>query len=150
MLQTRRTEIRAQRLGTQRCKRRPKIARYRLDQINRSESAWVAKRQHAPAIGFENEMVVYPDLTRIHAPATRHAEVKDHAIAAVGLDDAVFRAPRQTGYARAGHPLAKIDGDRTTQVGAADIDAHQDRAEQGRLQPADSCFDFGKFGHKTG
>ena len=92
-------------------------------------------------------MIMRPDRTGIDPPAPRHAEVKDHAVAAIRFDNPVFRTAQKPRDPRARHPLAQVNRDRAAQIGAAYIDAHQARAKQRRLQPAHRCFDFGKFRH---
>jgi hypothetical protein len=93
-------------------------------------------------------VVMHPDFACIDPPASRHAEVKDHAVTAISLDNPVFGATRKSHHPRTCHPLAQINRDRATQIGPPHINARQDSAEQGRLQPAHSSFDFGEFRHQ--
>ena len=61
-----------------------------------------------PLIGLEDQMIVRQQLGRIDAPAARHAEMEDHRVAAIGLDQPVFGAPAKPRHRRAGQPLAEI------------------------------------------
>ena len=52
----------------------------------------------------------------IDPPASRHAEMEDHRVAAVGLDQPIFGAPAEPGDARAGQPLAQVRRERPAQI----------------------------------
>ena len=92
-------------------------------------------------------MIVLAELGRIDPPAARHAEVEDHRVAAVGVDQPIFGAAAEPGHPRAGQPLAEVGRERPAQVGAARLDARDAAGPEHVLQPADGGFDFGKLGH---
>ena len=94
------------------------------------------------------QMVVLADLRRIDPPAARHAEMEDHRVAAIGVDQPIFGAPAEAGDPRAGQPLAQIGRERPAQVGAARLDARDAGGPSStRLKPADGGFDFGQLRH---
>ena len=72
---------------------------------------------------LEHQMVMLAELVGIDPPGARHAEVEDHRVAAVGVDQAVFGAPAERGDPCTRQPLAKIDRKGPAQVGAARLDA---------------------------
>lgn len=73
--------------------------------------------------------------------------MEDERIAAIGVDEAVFGAPRQPRDGRAGHALPQVDGNRLAQVRTARLDRGQALAEEHGFEPAHGGFDFGKFWH---
>ena len=86
-------------------------------------------------------------LARIDAPAARHAEMEDHGVAAIGIDQPVFGASPKSGHGRAGQPLTEIHRHRAPQVGPAQLHARDSLAFQDGTQATHRGFDFGKFGH---
>jgi hypothetical protein len=73
--------------------------------------------------------------------------MKNEAVAAIGIDQAIFRAPPETGHLSPGEPLAKVDGERPAQVRPARLDVVDALSEQDSLEPAHGGFDFGKLRH---
>lgn len=139
-------EIRTERFGPQRGKCRKGIQRLSFQQIKRSESPRIIQGQ-CSAGGFENQMIMLADRIRIETPPARHAEMEDHRVAPVGIDQAIFGPAVKSGHNGARHPLPQILGDRTAQIGPSGFDGYEPLAEQGRLKSTHSCFDFGKFRH---
>ena len=62
----------------------------------------------------------------------RHAEVEDHGVAAVGVDQPIFGAAAQRRDPRAGQPLAEIGRKRPPQILAARLDPGDALARRGR------------------
>ena len=92
-------------------------------------------------------MIMLPKLGMIDPPATRHAEVEDHRIVAVGMDQPVFRAPSKAGDFCTSQPLAEVLGKGSAQVRSTRFDARDPSTLQHPLKPADGRFNFGKLRH---
>ena len=75
------------------------------------------------------------ELARVDPPVARHAEVEDHRVAAVGVDQPIFGAAAEAGHPRAGQPLAEVDREGPAQVGAARLDAAMRRPSSTRARP---------------
>ena len=61
-------------------------------------------------VGLEQQMIVLAKVVRVDPPGARHAEVKDHRVAAVGVDQAIFGAAPRPVTRAPGQPLAKVLG----------------------------------------
>jgi hypothetical protein len=57
-------------------------------------------------------MVVLQDFAGVDAPMAGHAEMENQGIAAIGVDQAVFRTAMQAGDACAGEPLTEVHWER--------------------------------------
>ena len=77
-----------------------------------------------------------------------HAEVHEHHVVAVELDDQIFRAPRQLHDSPAGYRSAKIHGNATPQPLLSDSHAHDRPADGGANQYPAQRFDFRQFRHR--
>ena len=78
-------------------------------QVERAEAARVVEREPPALVGLDQQMIVLADLGRVDPPAARHAEMEDQRVAAVGVDQPIFRAAAKPGDPRAGQPLAEVD-----------------------------------------
>jgi hypothetical protein len=94
-------------------------------------------------------MVVREQFVRIDSPAPRHAEMEDHRVTAIGLNQPIFGASAEPGDGRSGHPLGKIGRERPPEVAAMRDDARQPLALEDGLEAANGRFDFRKFRHIT-
>ena len=65
----------------------------------------------------------------------------------VSISPYLARRPKP-GHARAGQPLAKVDRQRSAQVGAARLDPVDAPALEHARKAADGGLDFGKLGHR--
>ena len=88
------------------------------------------------------------DLAGVDPPVARHAEVKDERLAAVGVDQTVFRAAAKAGHPRADQSLAKVLRKRPAEIGPPCLDALDAAALEDALETADGRLDFGKLGHE--
>ncbi len=87
-------------------------------------------------------MVVLAELCMVDAPASGHAEVEDHRVVAVGMDQAVFGAAPKPGDSGTRQPLAEVLGKRTSQVRPPHLDPRDPPAIQHALETAYGRFDF--------
>ena len=92
-------------------------------------------------------MIVLADLVGIDSPAPAHAEVEDHGLPPVHMDQPVLGAAREAGDPRAGQHLHEVWRERAAQVRAAGLDTRDDLAIKDMGKAADGGFDFGQFGH---
>ena len=83
----------------------------------------------------------------IDAPAPRHAQMKDHRIAAIGVNQPVFRAAAKPRHHCSGQPLPEVLWKGAPEVGAARFDPNDAPTFQHMLKAANGGLDFGKFGH---
>src|SRR3954471_2711102 len=86
-----------ERLRTQRLERRPLgeiIGRYEID---RAEPARIVEGQAISFVGLQQQMVVLLEPGVIDPPASRHAEMKDHRVISIGMNEPIFRAPSKPG-----------------------------------------------------
>jgi demethylmenaquinone methyltransferase / 2-methoxy-6-polyprenyl-1,4-benzoquinol methylase len=94
-------------------------------------------------------MVVLLDRRMIDPPAARHAEMEDHGVIAVGVDQSVFGAPPKNSHRRACEPLAEVLWERSTQIGSPGFEARYPPALEHLFKTADSGFNFRKLGHSS-
>ena len=92
-------------------------------------------------------MVVLLSLGRINAPPARHAEMKDERVAAIRIDQPVFRASTKPGDLRAGQPLSQIHRERPAQVRASRFNARDSPALEDALEATNGGLDFRKLRH---
>src|SRR4030095_4657509 len=83
----------------------------------------------------------------IDAPAARHAEMEDHRVGAVGVNQPIFGAAAEVRDGGARQPLAKVLGKGPTQIGSPHFDARDSVSLEDALKPTNRGFEFGKFGH---
>ena len=95
----------------------------------------------------QHEMIVLLDGLGLDPPAARHAEVEDHRLAAIGVDQAIFGAAAQRRDFRSGHRLDQAGWERAAQVRAIDRHAGDSLPLKVARQAAHGGFDFGQFGH---
>ena len=88
-------------------------------------------------------MIMRAKLDRIDPPPSRHAQMEDHCVAAVGGDQAIFGAPPEPGDPRPGQPLAEIVGEGAAEVSAAQFDPPDPPPVEHLGQTANGGFDFG-------
>ena len=88
-------------------------------------------------------------LHMIDPPAPRHAEVKDHRVVSIGVDQPVFRSPAEPSHSSTGEPLAEILGKRSPKVSAPGFDPVNSASLEHMGQTADGRLDFGKLGHRV-
>ena len=69
-------------------------------------------------------------LGTVDPPAPRHAEVKDHRVVAIGMDQAIFRAAAEARHPGPRQTLAEILGEGSAQVGASRLDTRDPPALQ--------------------
>lgn len=136
----RRVEV--ERLGTQGLDRRPFVKLAGRHEVERAEPARIVERKPVPIVGFEDQMVVLLDHCWIDPPPSRHAEVKDERVAAVGVDQPIFGAASQPRDAGPGQALAEILGKRAPEVRAAGFDALDPTALEHARQTANRRFNF--------
>ncbi len=79
--------------------------------------------------------------------AARHAKVDQQRVAAIQIDQQIFRPPPQGRHRTSGQTFGQALRERAAQVGAADQDLRKRRAHQNRLQASANGFNLGKFGH---
>ena len=139
--------IEIERLRPERPERRPLLKLVCPHEVERPEAPGVIQR-HAPlVVCLDNEMVVLLDFGRIDAPPARHTKMKDERVAAVRIDQPIFRPPPKSGDARAGQPLPKIHGKRPTEVRAPRFDARDAPALEDAFEAANGRLDFRKLRH---
>ena len=92
----------AKRLGAQCGKGGPLVKRGFHHQIDRTEPARIAQRKSVAAFGFEHEVIVGAQGVGIGPPASAHAQMKHHGLAAIGVDQTIFGAAPQPRYRSAG------------------------------------------------
>lgn len=139
-------KIRAERFRAKRRESRKTIKRYSRNQIDRPESPRIVQ-SHCPVGRFQDQVVVLFDYIRIEPPPARHAEVKDHRVAAISIDQAIFRAAPKPGNHGSCHPLPEISRDWTAQIGTSGFHRYKPLPKQGRLKTAHGRFDFWKLRH---
>jgi hypothetical protein len=79
--------------------------------------------------------------------APGHAEMDQHAVAAVQAHQDVFCPPPEADHARAREPLRQPGGKRPAHVRPVDARAHQGPALQARPQAAHHGLNLGEFRH---
>ena len=93
-LQLSRVEV--ERLRPERLERRPILKAARTHQVERTEPPGVVERDAAALVGLDDEVVVLRrPRSDQRATVPGHAEVEDERVAAVGVDQAVFRSPAE-------------------------------------------------------
>jgi len=83
----------------------------------------------------------------IDPPASRHPQMKDHRVPAIGVDQPIFGAAAEPRDRGAGQPLTEILGKGMAQVGAAHLEPSDPTSLEHALEAADGGFDFGELGH---
>ena len=74
-------------------------------EIDRAETARIIENNDEILVGFEKEMVVGAQLLWSDSPLAGHAEMENHRVAAVGIDQPIFPAPVEFRHPGAGQPL---------------------------------------------
>jgi hypothetical protein len=85
----------------------------------------------------------------IDAPAAGHAEMENHRVAAVGVDQPKFGTATKAGDLGACKPLPKILGEGSPEVGPARFHARDPVSLEDALKATDGRLDFGKLGHRA-
>ncbi len=116
-------------------------------EVDRAEAPWIVQGKQVAVSGLDQKMVMRPDLGRIDSPTSRHAEMEDQRVAAIGFNEPIFGAAGQRCDGRASQPLPQIDRNGEAEIRAACLDTGQNRALQNRPKASDSGFDFGQFRH---
>src|SRR5258705_9437603 len=140
--------VEVKRLWPERLERRPVGKPVGADQIKRPEPPRVVKRQPPALVRLDQEMVMLADLARVDPPVTRHAEMEAQSVAAVGVDQPVFRAAAEADDPLSRQSLAEVDRQRAAQVGPARLDPLDPAAVEHMGKAADGGFNFGKLGHR--
>jgi hypothetical protein len=73
--------------------------------------------------------------------------MEDQRVAAVGLDQSIFGAATQAGYASAGQALPEVDRQRPPQIGSPNLHGRDALALQYVAKAANGGFHFGKLWH---
>jgi len=136
-----------ERLRAERGEHWPFVKLIGFDDVERTEPASIIQRHAAALIGLKHKMVVLAELARIDAPVTRHAEVENQAVSAVGIDDTVFGPAAKADDGRSGQPLTEIDRKRATKVCPPRFHALQPAASQDLGEATNGRFNFGKLRH---
>ena len=97
---------------------------------------------------YEHVVVLF-NRTRIHPPPPGHAEVKDERVAAIGVDEAVFRSPPEPDDPGSRKPLAKVLRHRPPEVCASELNLRDPTPIQHARKPANGGLDFGKLWHSA-
>lgn len=142
--------VEIERLRPKRGERRPVAQRVAGDQIERTEPAGVVERQSPALFGLDQQMIVAADIRGVDSPMARHSEVKNHRIAPVSGDQAIFRPPPKARYARPRQALPKVGWNVPPQVETARLDPRKPPPVEHCGESADGGFDFGKLGHRSG
>ena len=104
------------------------------------------KRDPPPLVGFEQQMVVLGDSAGIDAPVPGHAEMEDERVAAVGVDQTVFRAAPKPVTAR---PVSRWPRSTGRARGPAAVPRRGEAAPfEHTRKAADGGLDFGKLRHR--
>lgn len=140
--------IEVRRLGPKRSDRRPGAQRLRRDQVHRAETPRVVERQPPPLVGLDQQMVVGIHLRRVDSPLSRHSEMENQRVAAVGPDQPELSPAAEPGHPCPCQPLAKVVREGPAEVGSARLDPHHSAAEQHPFEASDSGFDFGELWHR--
>jgi hypothetical protein len=69
--------------------------------------------------------------------------MEDERVAAVGVDEPIFRSAAETDHPGTGQPLPKILRQRSPQVGTPSFDALDTSALEDSLKASDGGLDFG-------
>ena len=117
-------------------------------QVERAEAASIVEGDAAAFVSVDDEMVVLPDLVRVHPPLPRHAEMEHKRIAAIGADQAIFGAASKPSDPRTRQPLPEIHRKRPPEVRAPSFDPSDPPSNEDPLEPANGRLDFGKLGHR--
>ena len=139
----------AERFGAERAEGGPALDLAVQHEVDRAETARIVQCE-AVCSGFEDQVVVAILLLRVDPPAPAHAEVEHHHLPVFEMHQPVFRAPSETGHARAGQRLDQSFGEGAAQVRAVDRRAGDPLALEEAGKAAHGGFDFGKFGHVRG
>lgn len=92
-------------------------------------------------------MVVRAKLVRIDPPFAGHAQVEDHGVPAIRVDEAVFRAAVEPGHPRACQSLPEVGRKRPPQVQPALLDALDRSALEDLGKAPNRRFNFGQLRH---
>jgi hypothetical protein len=83
----------------------------------------------------------------IDAPTPGHAEVEDHRIVPVGMDQPVLGSSTESSHSGARQPLPEILGKGSPQIRPPSLHARDPAAEQHLFKAFDGGFDFGELRH---
>jgi hypothetical protein len=86
----------------------------------------------------------------VDPPATGHAEVEDHRVVSIRMDQAVFRPASKPDHLGSRQPLTEILWKGPAQVCPPRFDPLDAAALKHMGQATDGGLDFGKFGHCAG
>ena len=139
--------VEVERLRSKRLECRPIAQITRGNQVYRAKAARVIESKPPPLVSFQQQVIVLFQRRVIDAPGPRHAEVKNHRVIAVGMNQAIFGAPTEAGDLCTSQALSKVFRKRAPKIGPARLNARDPPAFEHPLEAADSGLDFGKFGH---
>lgn len=128
-------------------KGRPLVERFGRDKVNRTEPARIAQSESV-RVGFDNQMVMLVVITRIDPPASAHAQMEDHRLPAIDIDQAVFRASIKTSNRGSCHHLYKLWRERAAQIRTVQLDPRNPLTQHKALKAADGGFNFWQFRHQ--
>ena len=94
--------VEVERFRSEGFERRPLLELACGNEIDGAESPRVVERQPFPLVRLEQQVIVLFELRMIDPPAPRHAEVEDHRVVAIRVNQPIFGAA-----AEAGHPCAR-------------------------------------------
>ena len=84
----------------------------------------------------------------VDPPAPRHAQVKDYRVAAIGVDETIFRAAAEPRHESPRKALTEVFRESMAQVRSPRLDAGDPPALEDAFQSANGSLDFGKLRHR--
>ena len=93
-------------------------------------------------IGFNQQMVVLANIGRIDSPGARHSQMEDHRVAAIRMDQSVFRPAPQPGHLGPGQALTEIHRKGAAKISASSFNSPYPAALQHLGQSAHGGFNF--------
>jgi demethylmenaquinone methyltransferase / 2-methoxy-6-polyprenyl-1,4-benzoquinol methylase len=121
----------------------------RRHQIDRAEAPGVIEGEHPARLRLQHQMVVLADLAWVEHHPPGHAEVENHAVLPVGVENRIFGPAVDAHHPRPGQPLAQIDREGPSQVGPAHVHPGEPLPDQHPRHAAGNSFNFGQLGHIT-
>ena len=94
-------------------------------------------------VAAKHQVIVQANIFRIDPPTAGHAQMENHRLPPVRMDQAVFGAAPKTGYGCASQRLDQVNGEWAAQVGPARLNPDEPCAIQIARQSAYGGFDFG-------
>jgi hypothetical protein len=126
---------------------RPFFQIVRRNEVNRAEAPWIAEMDASSLIRFYQQMIMFSQVVRVYAPCPRHAEVEDHGVPTICVDESIFGTPSERRDAGASEPLSQIRRKCPAKVGSPCLHAADPPPFQHMFEAADGSFDFRQFGH---